>query len=83
MAIEPEAISPCSSLPTSSCSHFQVGSFPNWDIWAEWNGKYRDDVRKFVKGDAGMKGALATRLAGSADLYKVRGRDGGGREGRG
>lgn len=31
----------------------QVGSFPNWDIWAEWNGKYRDDVRRFIKGDPG------------------------------
>eukprot|EP00798_Chlamydomonas_sp_ICE-L_P009159 gene9159-16286_t len=49
---------------------YQVGSFPNWDIWAEWNGKYRDDIRKFIKGDAGMKGALATRLAGSSDLYQ-------------
>ncbi|KAG2497653.1 hypothetical protein HYH03_004392 [Edaphochlamys debaryana] len=48
---------------------YQVGTFPNWDIWAEWNGKYRDDVRRFIKGDAGMKGAFATRLAGSADLY--------------
>lgn len=48
---------------------YQVGSFPNWDIWAEWNGKYRDDVRRFIKGDPGMKGAFATRLAGSADLY--------------
>ncbi|KAL6757880.1 isoamylase, starch debranching enzyme [Haematococcus lacustris] len=48
---------------------YQVGSFPNWDIWAEWNGRYRDDLRRFLKGDAGMKGALATRLAGSADLY--------------
>jgi isoamylase len=46
-----------------------VGSFPNWDIWAEWNGIYRDDLRKFIKGDAGMKGAFATRIAGSADLY--------------
>ncbi|GAX83904.1 hypothetical protein CEUSTIGMA_g11328.t1 [Chlamydomonas eustigma] len=50
---------------------FQVGSFPNWDIWAEWNGKYRDDVRRFIKGDAGMKGAFATRLSGSADLYQT------------
>lgn len=49
---------------------YQVGSFPSWDIWAEWNGKYRDDVRKFIKGDAGMKRALATRLCGSADLYQ-------------
>lgn len=34
---------------------YQVGSFPNWDVWAEWNGKYRDDIRRFIKGDAGMK----------------------------
>lgn len=31
----------------------QVGRFPNWDIWAEWNGKYRDDLRRFIKGDPG------------------------------
>ena len=46
-----------------------VGSFPNWDRWSEWNGKYRDDVRAFVKGDPGKKPGFATRLAGSADLY--------------
>lgn len=46
----------------------QVGSFPNWDVWAEWNGAYRDVVRRFVKGDGGMKKLLATRLSGSADL---------------
>lgn len=51
------------------CGMYQVGSFPNWDIWGEWNGKFRDDMRKFVKGDAGMKKAVATRIAGSADLY--------------
>ncbi|XP_024024358.1 isoamylase 3, chloroplastic isoform X1 [Morus notabilis] len=50
---------------------YLVGSFPNWDRWAEWNGKFRDDVRKFIKGDCGMKGSFATRVAGSADLYKV------------
>ncbi|KAK1257498.1 hypothetical protein QJS04_geneDACA023090 [Acorus gramineus] len=50
---------------------YLVGRFPNWDRWAEWNGKYRDDIRQFIKGDQGMKGSLATRLAGSADLYKV------------
>ncbi|KAL9666769.1 hypothetical protein QQ045_001109 [Rhodiola kirilowii] len=50
---------------------YLVGKFPNWDRWAEWNGMYRDDIRKFVKGDCGMKGSFATRLAGSADLYKV------------
>ena len=50
---------------------YQVGSFPNWDVWGEWNGRFRDDVRRFVKGDQGMKAAFATRLAGSADLYNV------------
>eukprot|EP00879_Flechtneria_rotunda_P016955 GHRR01017751.1.p1 GENE.GHRR01017751.1~~GHRR01017751.1.p1 ORF type:complete len:654 (+),score=196.97 GHRR01017751.1:803-2764(+) len=48
---------------------YQVGSFPNWDVWAEWNGRYRDDIRRFIKGDAGVKGAFATRMSGSADLY--------------
>ena len=47
----------------------QVGSFPNWDVWGEWNGRFRDDVRRFIKGDPGCKPAFATRLAGSADLY--------------
>ncbi|GLU16137.1 hypothetical protein SLE2022_325870 [Rubroshorea leprosula] len=50
---------------------YLVGSFPNWDRWAEWNGKYRDDIRRFIKGDPGMKGTFATRVAGSADLYMV------------
>jgi isoamylase len=53
---------------------YQVGNFPNWGRWAEWNGKFRDDIRKFVKGDPGMVPALATRLAGSADLYQAGGR---------
>ncbi|KAL2634265.1 hypothetical protein R1flu_005744 [Riccia fluitans] len=48
---------------------YLVGGFPNWDRWAEWNGIYRDDLRKFIKGDPGMKSALATRLSGSGDLY--------------
>ncbi|MFA7692903.1 MAG: glycogen debranching protein GlgX [Candidatus Hydrogenedentes bacterium] len=48
---------------------YQVGSFGGVR-WAEWNGKYRDDVRRFWRGDAGMKGAFATRLSGSADLYQ-------------
>ncbi|KAK1432221.1 hypothetical protein QVD17_09115 [Tagetes erecta] len=50
---------------------YLVGKFPNWDRWAEWNGMYRDDIRRFIKGDIGMKGKFATRVAGSADLYKV------------
>ena len=48
---------------------YQVGSFPAYGRWAEWNGKYRDDLRRFLKGDAGMVGALAQRLQGSPDLY--------------
>ncbi|XP_077212723.1 isoamylase 3 [Tasmannia lanceolata] len=50
---------------------YLVGRFPNWDRWAEWNGKYRDDIRRFIKGDSGMKGNFATRVAGSSDLYQV------------
>ncbi|KAG7024560.1 Isoamylase 3, chloroplastic [Cucurbita argyrosperma subsp. argyrosperma] len=53
---------------------YLVGRFPNWDRWAEWNGIYRDDIRKFIKGDCGMKGSFATRVSGSSDLYKVNNR---------
>ncbi|MCO5555169.1 hypothetical protein L7F22_008712 [Adiantum nelumboides] len=53
---------------------YQVGCFPNWDRWAEWNGKYRDDVRRFIKGDDAMKSSFATRLSGSADMYHVNNR---------
>lgn len=52
---------------------YQVGSFGN-SRWAEWNGRYRDDVRAFWRGDGGTLGALATRLAGSSDLYHHSGR---------
>ena len=48
---------------------YQVGGFPG-ERWAEWNGRYRDDVRRFVRGDAGMVGTIASRIAGSADLYQ-------------
>jgi glycogen operon protein len=51
---------------------YQVGHFPG-DRWAEWNGRYRDDVRRFVKSDPGLTGAIASRLAGSADIYQARG----------
>jgi glycogen operon protein len=50
---------------------YQVGYFPGYR-WAEWNGKFRDDVRNFVKGEAGLAGAIASRIAGSADLYESR-----------
>jgi glycogen operon protein len=53
---------------------YQVGSFPNFGRWAEWNGKFRDDLRQFVRGDKGMVPTLATRLAGSSDLYQDDGR---------
>ena len=52
---------------------YQVGSFPAYGRWAEWNGKYRDGVRKFLKGEAGMVGDMAQRLAGSPDMYSTRG----------
>ena len=52
---------------------YQVGSFPG-QRWAEWNGRFRDDVRRFWRGDAGMIGALASRLCGSADLYQRSGK---------
>jgi glycogen operon protein len=52
---------------------YQVGSFGDLR-WAEWNGRYRDDTRKFWRGDMGTLGAVATRLAGSSDLYEHAGR---------
>jgi glycogen operon protein len=51
---------------------YQVGNFPV--LWAEWNGKYRDCVRRFWKGNGGTIGELASRLAGSSDLYSHNGR---------
>jgi glycogen operon protein len=52
---------------------YQVGGFPGFR-WAEWNGRYRDLVRQFVKGDPGLVPELATRLTGSSDLYQSSGR---------
>ena len=52
---------------------YQVGSFPAYGRWAEWNGKYRDTIRKFLKGDTSV-GAVAQRLMGSPDLYAPSGR---------
>jgi len=51
---------------------YQIGYFPGYR-WAEWNGKYRDAIRRFVKGDPGILGDVANRIAGSADLYQSRG----------
>ncbi len=52
---------------------YQVGSFGE-SRWAEWNGRYRDDMRRYWRGDTGLRGAAATRLAGSSDLYQPNGR---------
>jgi glycogen operon protein len=52
---------------------YQVGSFPAYGRWAEWNGKYRDGVRKFLKGDEGMIGDIAQSIQGWPDLYYYRG----------
>jgi isoamylase len=52
---------------------YQLGSFPGMR-WSEWNDRYRDDIRRFWRGDAGMTGALASRLSGSADVYQYSGK---------
>ncbi|MCA9926955.1 MAG: glycogen debranching protein GlgX [Anaerolineales bacterium] len=52
---------------------YQVGSFPAYGRWGEWNGKYRDTLRKFVKGDMGQLKEMAKRIEGSPDLYAERG----------
>jgi len=48
---------------------YQVGSFPSWGRWAEWNGKFRDDVRRFVKSDPQMAESISNKLLGSPDVY--------------
>ncbi len=53
---------------------YQVGSFSG-HRWSEWNGKYRDDIRMFWRGDPGMVGALASRISGSADIYQKAGKE--------
>jgi len=53
---------------------YQVGTFPHYGVWAEWNGKFRDDVRNFIKGSDGFVGAMASRLCGSPDIYHASGR---------
>jgi glycogen operon protein len=60
--------------PWDAAGLYQVGRFPFGRRWSEWNGQFRDDVRRFWRGDPGMAGLLATRLCGSADLYESSGR---------
>ena len=52
---------------------YDVGRFPG-SRWSEWNGRFRDDVRKFVRGDGGLTSEIATRIAGSADIYQGKSR---------
>ena len=52
---------------------YQVGSFSD-RRWAEWNGRYRDEVRRFWRGDEGMLGLFASRICGSADIYTQSGK---------
>ena len=61
--------------PWDATGLHQVGTFPRWGRWAEWNDRFRDDIRRFVKGDAGMVSLLATRLTGSSDLYGAQGNE--------
>ena len=53
---------------------YQVGTFPAFGRWSEWNGKYRDTARRFLKGDGNQLGELAQRIQGSPDLYQWNGR---------
>ncbi len=48
---------------------YQVGTFPAWKRWAEWNGRYRDDLRDYLKGNLDLAGVAALRMTGSPDLY--------------
>jgi glycogen operon protein len=57
-----------------ACGLYQVGTFPSYGRWAEWNGQYRDTVRRFLKGDAGQVATMVQRVQGSPDLYAGGGR---------
>lgn len=60
--------------PWDAAGLYQVGGFPFGRRWSEWNGQYRDIVRRFWRGEPGTVGPLATKLCGSADLYQTEGR---------
>ncbi len=53
---------------------YQVGNFPSYGRWMEWNGKFRDAARRFLKGDPGVVGEMVQRIMGSPDLYAAAGR---------
>jgi isoamylase len=60
--------------PWDAAGLYQVGRFPFGRRWSEWNGQFRDQVRRFWRGEPGQVGGLATRLCGSSDLYQSSGR---------
>ncbi len=60
--------------PWDAAGLYQLGGFPGWGFGAEWNGRYRDNVRRFIRGVDGMASAFATGLCGSTDLYWATGR---------
>jgi glycogen operon protein len=60
--------------PWDAAGLYQLGKFPYGARWSEWNGRYRDDVRRFWRGDPDTVGGLCTRLTGSSDLYQWNGR---------
>jgi glycogen operon protein len=60
--------------PWDAAGLYQVGKFPFGRRWSEWNGKFRDDVRRFWRGEPGLTGTIATRVCGSSDLYQWNGR---------
>lgn len=66
-----EVLKPCLILaePWDAGGAYMAGSFARLAGWSEWNGRFRDDVRRFVRGEAGLAHDLATRLAGSPDLF--------------
>ena len=53
---------------------YQVGSFPSWGRWAEWNGRFRDSIRRFLKSDESVLADVKERIIGSPDLYASQGR---------
>lgn len=60
--------------PWDAAGLYQVGLFPFGRRWSEWNGKFRDDVRRFWRGEPGLAPLIATRICGSSDLYESTGR---------
>jgi len=59
--------------PWDAVGYYQLGNWPGFR-WAEWNGRYRDSLRRFLRGEAGLLGEVATRLAGSSDFFASAGK---------